>query len=494
MELYIRSERDQMKKIISKILIVILLISSCIGTINVAPVTVNAATKTNWPKGPSIYGQTGVLIEASTGTVLYDKKCNKKMYPASITKIMTALLTIENCKMDETVTFSDATIHSIQYGDANMGCSVGEKMTVKDCLYALMLQSANEVATALGEHIAGSTKNFAEMMNKRAKEAGALNTHFANANGLHDPNHYVTAYDMAMITRAASKYSVFNDIVNTTTYTIKHNNKRKTDATAIQRHKMVWPTSGYYYDGIIGGKTGFTDQSGTTLVTYAKRNGMTLIAVVLHSNGTNVYKDTKELLDYGFNNFGLQNVSNNDKRFDSDNKVTLQSPFCNTTDSIYIDKTSNIVLPKTAKFSQLTSDVKFNYTKDSFATITYKYGDKSVGTAKVVYSSDSGKTDSTATVASTTASQQTTTVANNTGNNKNSKTAVEKNNSGKDSSNKESSTTVSNKNSKKSSFKLPGFFVHLVVVIIIIAVVILVLILTNRRLNQIRASKRNRRY
>ena len=162
MELYIRSERDQMKKIISKILIVILLISSCIGTINVAPVTVNAATKTNWPKGPSIYGQTGVLIEASTGTVLYDKKCNKKMYPASITKIMTALLTIENCKMDETVTFSDATIHSLQYGDANMGCSVGEKMTVKDCLYALMLQSANEVATALGEHIAGSTKKFAE--------------------------------------------------------------------------------------------------------------------------------------------------------------------------------------------------------------------------------------------------------------------------------------------------------------------------------------------
>ena len=306
MELCIRSERDQMKKIISKILIVILLISSCIGTINVEPVTVNAATKTNWPKGPSIYGQTGVLIEASTGTVLYDKKCNKKMYPASITKIMTALLTIENCKMDEMVTFSDATIHSIQYGDANMGCSVGEKMTVKDCLYALMLQSANEVATALGEHIAGSTKNFAEMMNKRAKEAGALNTHFANANGLHDPNHYVTAYDMAMITRAASKYSVFNDIVNTTTYTIKHNNKRKTDATAIQRHKMVWPTSGYYYDGIIGGKTGFTDQSGTTLVTYAKRNGMTLIAVVLHSNGTNVYKDTKELLDYGFNTFSFK--------------------------------------------------------------------------------------------------------------------------------------------------------------------------------------------
>lgn len=189
---------------------------------------VSAATKKSLPKAPSIIGESAILIEPTTGTIIYEKDPHKKMYPASITKIMTALLTIENCKMDETVTFSDATIHSLQYGDANMGCSVGEKMTVKDCLYALMLQSANEVATALGEHIAGSTKKFAEMMNKRAKEAGALNTHFANANGLHDPNHYVTAYDMAMITRAASKYSVFNDIVNTTTYTIKHNNKRKT--------------------------------------------------------------------------------------------------------------------------------------------------------------------------------------------------------------------------------------------------------------------------
>lgn len=463
-----------MKKIISNILIYVLLITSCIGVFNNAT-TVNAAD--NWPSGPSIYGTAGVLIEASTGTVLYDKKSHKKMYPASITKIMTALLTIEHCKMDEVVTFSENAINGLEYGDANMACSIGEQLTVKDCLYALMLQSANEVATALGEHISGSTKAFAELMNQRAKEAGATDTHFTNANGLHNPNHYVTAYDMAMITRAAAQYPAFNDIVNTTTYTIKKNNKRKEDATAIQRHKMVWPSSGYYYDGIIGGKTGFTDQSGTTLVTYAKRDGMTLIAVVLQSNGTNVYNDTKALLDFGFKNFNLKNVSENDGRFDSDKKIVLKSPFCDTTDSIYIDKTSTVVLPKDVKFSQLTSKVDFNYTNDSFATITYSLGDKAVGTAKVKYLSDSqNKKEETTTKNTTKADEvKTDSIKDTVDNNSESETKPEKTN-------------------KKSGFELSSSIVTILVVIIILVILITLISLYNKRLNKIRNQKRRRHY
>ena len=269
----------------------------------------------DWPKGPDIYATTGVLIDASTGTVLYDKKCHKKMYPASITKIMTALLTIENCSMEEEVVFSENAVNSLEYGDANFACQVGEKMSVKDCLYVLMLYSANEVATALAEHISGSVEEFAKLMNNRAKQAGALDTHFTNANGLHDENHYVTAYDMAMITRAAASYDIFNEIVHTTQYTVSKNNKRKTRDVAIQRHKMVWSASPYYYEDVIGGKTGYTDQSGTTLVTYAKRNGMMIISVVLKSNGANVYNDNASLLDYGFDNFNIKNVSKNDSRF-----------------------------------------------------------------------------------------------------------------------------------------------------------------------------------
>lgn len=270
---------------------------------NMGSIQVSAAQKAKWPDAPSLIGKSAILIEASTGTVLYEKKANKKMYPASITKIMTALLTIENCDLNETIEYSEYAINSLEFEDANAGCQVGEKMTVKDALYALMLTSANEAATALGEHIAGSTQKFADMMNERAKQAGATGTHFKNANGLHDPDHYVTAYGMAMIMRDALKYQTFRDIINTVQYTIKKNNKRKEDFISVQRHKMVNPYSAFYYDGIIGGKTGFTDQSGTTLVTAAKRNGMTLITVVLNSNADNVYRDTTALMDYGFKNF-----------------------------------------------------------------------------------------------------------------------------------------------------------------------------------------------
>lgn len=461
-------KRKFTNKVLSGLLTVILAVSMCTGLSNIKTTTVNADTSDNWPSGPGVYASSAVLIDASTGTVLYDKKCHKKMYPASITKIMTALLTIENCQLDEEVAFSEKAIGSLSYDDANFGCQIGEKMSVKDCLYVLMLHSANEVAWALGEHIAGSSEKFAEMMTKRAKEAGATDTNFANASGLHDPNHYVTAYDMAMITRAASKYPLFNDIVNTTSYTVKKNNKRKEDAPANQRHKMVWPTSGYYYDGIIGGKTGFTDQSGTTLVTYAKRNGMTLIAVVLNSNATNVYTDTAALLDYGFDNFSLVNVSEKDSRFSEGNTSSLQSPFSNTTDSIYIDKESTVVIPKNTDFSKLTSQVEFKVTDDSFATISYKLGDRSVGTAKVKYESNTAAKDTT-----------------------------------EKSSKKEEATTVSANNSDKEvtkaddsretkGFKLPKIFIPVVIVVLVLIILIAIATMHQRRLNRIRAMKRRR--
>lgn len=459
-----------MRKILSTVLSVVLSLSMCVGLINNTSIDVYADTSVTWPSGPGVYAETAVLIEASTGTVLYNKKANKKMYPASITKIMTALLTIENCKLDEEVVFSEAAIGSISYDDANFGCQVGEKMTVKDCLYILMLHSANEVAWALGEHVAGSIEEFGKMMTERAKQAGAKNTNFANASGLHDPNHYVTAYDMAMITRAASQYQLFNDIVNTTSYTVSANNKRKDSTLTVQRHKMVWPNSGYYYDGIIGGKTGFTDQSGTTLVTYAKRNGMTLICVVLRSNGANVYNDTSSLLDYGFNNFNLVNVSEKDNRFSEVNTNTLQSPFSNTTDSIYIDKDSNVVIPKKGKFSDLTSAVTFGITEDSFATITYKLGDTTVGTAKLKYeSNNSQKTDSK----KNTTEKETVNHNTNAADNKN--------------------TQADNKSeTKKKSFKLPKIVVPVIVVLLIVVILGIIINMQRRRLNRIRAMKRRR--
>lgn len=466
-----------MKKILSLILTIILTISICGAYTDTQLIPVNAAKSskenTDWPKGPDLYGTSAILMDASTGTVLYNKKADKKMYPASITKIMTALLTIENCELDEKVAFSAEAVNSLHYDDANFACQVGEEMSVKDCLYVLMLNSANEVATALGEHIAGSTKKFAEMMTERAKEAGALNTHFANANGLHDADHYVTAYDMAMITRAAAQHPLFNEIVNTTSYKVAKNNKRKTRDIAYQRHKMVWPTGSFYYEGAIGGKTGYTDQAGTTLVTYAERDGMTLIAVVLHSNGNNVYYDTKALFDYGFNNFKQLNVSQNDKRFSESGASLLQSPFSTETGSIYIDNSSTVVIPKDTDFSTLTSTVKFGLSDNSFATITYNLGKKSVGTANLKYEKTSFSENS----ADKVNTEKETTTDNNS----------------KD-TNEEATKIQSESSSKKLkiNFKFSKKLVVILIVFVILIFIIILIIKQKRKINRIREAKRRR--
>ena len=439
-----------------------------------------SAAESKWPSGPDIYAKSGIVIDADSGTVLYDKKSDTKRYPASITKIITALLTIENCKMNDTVTFSKNAITSLQYGDANFGCQIGEKMTVKECLYALMLSSANEVATALGEHVGGTEENFAKMMTERAKKAGAKNTNFVNCNGLHNKEHYVTAYDMAMIMKDALKYDSFKKIINSTTYTVKKNNKRKTNDQTLQRHKMVWLTSGYYYDGIIGGKTGYTDEAGNTLVTAAKRNGTTLISVVLKSNTFNVYEDTKKLLDFGFDNFENKNVSENDTRFvQNTNSSNLKSPFTDYEDNIYIDPNSSVVLPKNFKFKDLKSQVVFEKEKNSFAKVVYKYGDKEVGTARLIYEKNgkvqtnkvSKKTNETPTLIAP--------------------TAVNKAN--KKQANKETKVTTSKtKNSNTSAIVK----IIVMIIIVILAVVVCSILVRNKRkkLKHIRKSKRQRYY
>lgn len=456
-----------MKKFIAMFISTIMLISTfSITTLYIKPVIVQADSV--WPTQPSIYGTAGCLIEASTGTVLYEKKAHQKMYPASITKILTALVTLENCELDEKVTFSEEAVYSIELGDAHMQMNVGEILSVEDCLYGLMLQSANEVATALAEHVGGSVEGFAQMMNDRAKEAGALNSNFMNPNGLHNENHYITAYDMAMITRAAIQNPIFVSITGTTQYTVPATNK-KDELTIYQRHKMTRQYSGYYYEGILGGKTGYTDQSGTTLVTYAERNGMTLIAVVLQSNGTNVYDDTKILLDYGFENFNLINVSENDTRFheEYDSYTDRLTPVFGqgNTSSLQIDSTDCIVLPKDAAFSDVTSNVSLNTDEDtptnSVAEILYNYGDRAVGTASIVYTSDNSVT-----------ANVTVTDKDNISNNKDTQTS--------------SKVSIDN--------KMIRTIITIILNLIVLTAIILLIRKKHKELNEIRAQKRIRRY
>ena len=252
-------------------------------------------------KEPTVSAQGAVLMDGATGQVLFGKNQDQQFYPASITKVMTALLVLERCNLSDVVTFSKTATTNLESGATSLGIAEGDQLTVEQCLYGLLLKSANEIGNGLAEHVAGSVSAFADLMNQRAAQLGCKNTHFANPHGLNNPNHKTTAYDMALIMRAAVQNDTFRKIDTTTSYNFPAT-KNSGARTITMGHKMMYPTDTRYYQGIIGGKTGYTSLAGNTLVTAVERNGVRLIAVVLKSAGTH-YTDTKAMLDYGFENY-----------------------------------------------------------------------------------------------------------------------------------------------------------------------------------------------
>ena len=248
---------------------------------------------------PAVEAEGAVLMDAATGNVLFSKNGDTKFYPASITKLMTALLVAENCGLDDKVTFSATATTNLESGAVSINMVEGDVMTVRQCLYALLLKSANEVGNALAEHVAGSNAKFAEMMNAKAAALGCTNTHFTNPHGLNDTNHYTTPHDMALIARAAFQNDTVKTVASTRTYTLPPTIKNPSGLTVTMGHKMLNPSDSRYYPGVIGGKTGYTSKAGNTLVTAVEKDGVRLIAVVMKSKSTH-YTDTKALLDYGF--------------------------------------------------------------------------------------------------------------------------------------------------------------------------------------------------
>lgn len=252
---------------------------------------------------PEIVSETAIVINADTGQVLYDKNSDKVMYPASITKILTALVALEDGDLSSTITMSHEAVFGIEAGSSHIALDEGEQINFEDAMYAVMLVSANEAAWGVAEHVGGTLSGFCDMMNKRAKELGCQNTNFVNANGLHDDNHYTTAYDMALITQEAIKNEEFLKLTSTLKHTIPPTNKN-TERYLHQDNRMILENTDYYYEYCLGGKTGFTDQAGGTLVTWAKKDGATLICVVMNarSNAQN-YTDSISLYNYCFDNY-----------------------------------------------------------------------------------------------------------------------------------------------------------------------------------------------
>ncbi len=257
-----------------------------------------------------------LLFELNTQTTLYESKANQKMYPASITKIMTAALALELGNLDDKITVDDDTPYEI-YG-SHIALEPGEVLTLKDLLYALILPSANDAASVIAKHYSGDIESFVKLMNEKAKEIGATNTHFANPHGLHDDNHYTTAADLAKIVTYAMKNETFREIIKTPRYEIPATNKKEPRAI-ITTNNLLLNTSPSYilvnnkwvtreYEGAAGVKTGYTPEAGNCLISYVEKNGIELVAIVLNGTGTDVYTDTHNLLNYGFDNFEVKNM------------------------------------------------------------------------------------------------------------------------------------------------------------------------------------------
>ena len=254
-------------------------------------------------KAPAVAAESAILMDVDTGVILYEKDIHKKQYPASVTKLLTCIVAAENSELTDIVTFSHEAVFGIERGSSHIGIDEGEQLTMKDAYYGALLESANEVSAGIAEHVGGSKEGFAAMMNEKVKELGGNDSNFVNANGLHDDNHYTSAYDMALIGRAFAQNEMLLEISGTEYYRIDPTPTQK-DTIDLRNHHRMLPgcqlSGARPYEYMIGGKTGYTVAAKSTLVTFAKKGGHRLVCVVLKDKSPYHYMDTIALFDYGF--------------------------------------------------------------------------------------------------------------------------------------------------------------------------------------------------
>lgn len=383
--------------------VVLLLLFAIMSTVLFAGVPAKEA------KGKvNISAESAVVMDVQSGSILYKKNMDKREYPASITKIMTALVAIENSSLSETVTYSRTALN-LESGASTANIKVGERLTMEESLYAILLVSANEACNGVAEHIAGSVENFVKMMNTRAKELGCTGTHFANANGLWMKNHYTTAHDMALIAQAAYKNPVFARITGTKRYNIPKTNKSKYGHPMHNHHGMLVANPSfpqYEYEHCVGGKTGYTSKCRYTLVTYAKKNNMTLVSVIMRAPNSpwtepNEYTDTTKLLNSSFQKYKRYSIQDTaTTEVNNQYLFTKFSPYYKqATSSLSIDSDAGVILPKGVNLNQTKKSVEFYKTPKTdkqgrkvIGKLTYTYKNRSVGGSNIYYKNKSTPT------------------------------------------------------------------------------------------------------
>lgn len=342
---------------------------------------------------PSVHSEAAIVMEASTGTILYAKNIHETYYPASITKILTALVAIENSSLNEVVEFSKKAVFDVDLDSSRIGIDVGEKLTMEQSLYGIMLESANEVSYAIAEHVSGSVESFSTLMNKTAQNLGCENSNFVNPHGLPDENHYTSAYDMALISRAAISNETFRKITGTRISSIPPTNLQEETRYLANHHRFIKGTIDF--DGAIGGKTGYTSKAKYTLVTFAERNGMTLISVILRCDSiANEYADSAALLNYGFDNYSLHNINDveNVEKGSTSDLFTKYSPlFDMSTTNLSISPYGYIVLPNSVSFEDAKKEIEliplseFSVGQNVIGKIKYTYKGTPVGSTDILF-------------------------------------------------------------------------------------------------------------
>lgn len=309
------------KKLLTSILLIIILL---------APISAFADSETTlkynkdeqkvFDTVPKIGCKAAYVAEPSTGKIIYEKNAHEKLYPASTTKILTALVVMEKCQLTDKAKVSKKAISLVPEGYSNANLVAGEEIDIKTLLYALLIPSANEAANVLAEHVSGSVESFAELCNNRAKELGCENLHFVNPNGIHNDDHYCTAYDLYLIAKECQKHEIFNEIVKTTSFTIPATSLyTKSDRTFKNTNYMILPNyKSYYYEYCTGIKTGTTTPAGECLVASSSHDNIDLISVVL-GGGTNSkglserFYDTKQLYEFTYKNYALKEIVNKEQ-------------------------------------------------------------------------------------------------------------------------------------------------------------------------------------
>ena len=353
-------------KLKNKLLIIIFLLIICMQNIVQAEeIKLNATS--------------AILVELSTGKVIYERNAEEKRYPASVTKIMTAILVLENCKLEDMVLVTETALSNIPEGYVTCDIKPGEEISVKDLLYALMVKSANDAAYVLAEHVAGSVDEFSDMMNAKAKEIGCKGTHFVNPNGIHADDHYTTAYDMYLMGKYGMKNEMFRELVSTVKYTLPSTNLHpEADRSFKTTNDIINPSSSNYYKTAIGIKTGYTTEAGECLVAESSRDGLDFIAVVLDAGTPSQgrrFQDVKTLFNYGYDNYTITKIKEKNSIIDT---IEIQNGNKETKNlNVLIDESITVLNNKSLDINGVIPEITYN--DNLLAPITA--GDK-IGTVK----------------------------------------------------------------------------------------------------------------